>query len=497
MHYEAALRINPRFSQTLNNMGVIYTMIGRMDEGLHYCQLAIKYNPQYAEAHNNLGVLYRDEGRIDEAIQNYEKCCELNPSSKNASQNRLLALNYSPKFSTEFVSEQHRIWGIKFSKTFERLPKINARNARGVNERLRIGYVSPDFCTHSVSYFIEAPLLHADKTKFEVYCYSNLSKGDSRTEYFKTLCKNWREISHLSTLDACKIIMEDEIDILIDLTGHTAGNRLDIFAMKPAPIQATWIGYPNSTGLETVDVRITDGIVDAHDTKQTFVENLFRLPGPFLCYSHPHSMPPVSAPPCSNYGFVTFGSFNNLAKITSEVIALWSRVVLAVPRSRMLLKSKAFATKNVRDRIMKYFAENGVSEDRIDLFPLLSKTGDHLSLYSSIDIALDTFPYAGTTTTCESLIMGVPVITLTGQIHAQNVGKTLLTRIESLKFCIAATPEDYVKKAVSLANDPIRLKEIRHKMREACISSDLCNGKQFTQRLEAAFLSMQFKALDM
>jgi protein O-GlcNAc transferase len=488
--YEAALRINPHFSQTLNNLGVIYTMIGRMTEGFHYCSLAVKVNPDYSEAYNNLGVLFRDEGRIEEAVEMYQKCLALNGSSRNAGQNRLLALNYSPKYSLSFVSEQHRNWGISFSKLYDHLSFLPSRKESSSSCKLRIGFVSPDICTHSVSYFIEAPLRMLNRSKFEIYIYSNVSRMDSRTEMFMRMNHHWRNVFNVTTDAACQMIVQDGIDILVDLTGHTAGNRLDIFAVKPAPIQVTWIGYPNSTGLQSMDYRITDDVADPEDSRQEFTEKLIRLPGAFLCYTPPDLLPAVSPPPFLKHGFITFGSFNNLAKITPEVVSLWSEVLNAVPNSRMLMKCKPFATKEVQERVLQTFESFGVDPIRIDLLPLASKTEDHLSMYSLVDIALDSFPYAGTTTTCESLVMGVPVITLSGSCHAQNVGKSLISRIDLLRFCIASSAKEYVSIAVELCKNRRLLERLRLKTRSEFMRSSLCDGEGFSKILEECFLSL-------
>lgn len=493
--YEAALRINPNFSQTLNNLGVIYTMLGKMTEGYEYCIMAIKVNPSYAEAYNNLGVLYRDEGRISEAVENYEKCLLINDKSRNAGQNRLLALNYAPVFPIAYVSEQHRLWGLKFCedyksyKTFDHILPLSAAEGQEGIRPLRIGYVSPDFCTHSVSYFIEAPLRSHTKN-VQVFCYSNVPRPDNRTDLLRSYGGIWKDIHGLEADVASELIRADKIDILVDLTGHTAGNRLDIFAMKPAPVQVTWIGYPNSSGLPTMDFRITDDVVDPYTSKQTFVENLVRLSGPFLCYSPPQDLPEVSAPPAISNKFITFGSFNNLAKITDQVIGLWCKVLHAVPSSRMLLKCKPFATARVSERVLKIFEDYGIQSYRLDLVSLLPKTADHLSMYSSVDIALDSFPYAGTTTTCEALVMGVPVITLSGSCHAQNVGKSLLSRIEILRSCITDNEDDYVKAAVYLSSDFQRLAALRSKIRGAMLDSSLCDGENHAANLEQAYLDM-------
>jgi protein O-GlcNAc transferase len=310
---------------------------------------------------------------------------------------------------------------------------------------LRIGYLSADFFTHSVSYFIEAPLAFADPTRTHITCYSNVARRDKKTAHLQTLAHAWRPVHELSAKQVAEMMRIDRIDILVELTGHTAGNRLDVLALKPAPIACTWIGYPNSTGLPTIDYRLTDAIVDPPSTRQQYSEELIRLDGPFLCYTPPSEAPPVAPTPALSKGYVTFGSFNNLAKVNDAVLQAWCRILLAVPHSRMLIKCKPFASPTVCGKMWARFAELGVESDRVDLVSLLPTTSEHLDSYSNVDISVDTFPYAGTTTTCEALYCGVPVVTyqrVQAPNHAHNVGATLLRRIKGMEKLVAQSEEE-------------------------------------------------------
>ncbi|CEM06443.1 unnamed protein product [Vitrella brassicaformis CCMP3155] len=491
-YYNKVLEINPSFAQTLNNIGVIYTVIGKMTEAYEYTRRAIDVNPNYAEAYNNLGVLYRDQGDVELAVQAYEKCISIDPNSKNALQNRLLALNYLASVSVQDIFEAHRQWGMQFTSMNVniggslqvRRPFTSWKVSSSADRVLRVGYISPDLFTHSVSYFIHAPLKHHDPAKVQVYVYANVVKEDDKTQMFKQLVPVWRTIMGMGEYDVAKLIYEDQIDILVELTGHTANNRLDVMAWKPAPVQITWIGYPNTTGLPSIDYRITDSIVDPPSTNQPYVEQLLRLPKCFLCYTPAHDAPEVSPSPCLQNGFITFGSFNNLAKIGPQVVRLWSRVLKAVPSSRLFVKAKPFANSHIQKKFMALFEAEGISADRIDLMCLLPMCAEHLRAYSLMDIALDTFPYAGTTTTCESLFMGVPVVTLRGQSnHAHNVGVTLLTNI-GLSDLVCESEEDFVRVAVQMASDVGRLCSLRESMRNRMLSSTLCHGVSFTKNLE-------------
>eukprot|EP00743_Colponemidia_sp_Colp-15_P007545 GILK01008158.1.p1 GENE.GILK01008158.1~~GILK01008158.1.p1 ORF type:complete len:853 (-),score=154.38 GILK01008158.1:254-2812(-) len=485
--YQQALTINPNFSQTLNNLGVIYTIVGKMDDAYQYTRRAVDVNPQYAEAYNNLGVLQRDEGYVQEAIDSYDRCLAIDPDNKNAGQNKLLALNYLVGASCESVYAAHVAWGTRFARS--RVPYSRWRGSMEPNRVLRVGYVSPDWFTHSVSYFVEALLKNHDRSEFQIICYSNVVKEDRKTQRFKNMVgmDNWRNIFGLSEKQAAELIREDSVDILIELTGHTANNRLDVMALKPAPIQLTWIGYPNTTGLPTIDYRITDGIVDPVSTKQTHVESLIRLPNCFLCYTPTDEAPDVAEGPAVENGFVTFGTFNNLAKINDDVIRLWALILQQVPNSRLLVKAKPFASETVQKKFIRTFEECGIESSRLDLLPLIPMCHDHLKAYALMDISLDTFPYAGTTTTCEALFMGVPVVTLKGQDnHAHNVGVTLLSNV-GLVDLIAETKDDYVRIAADLAADIPALKARRLNTRKQMLASKLCDGVTYTRGVEKEF----------
>ena len=498
--YHMALQANPSFSQTLNNLGVIFTMLGKLDEAHEYCSRAIKANRNYAEAHNNLGVLYRDEGKIDEAIAAYTDCLSIDPSSRNAAQNRLLALNSvcgGSSSADEATSESsflaHAQWGAMFARMYAASCFTSWSNPRTLGRPLRVGYISADFFTHSVSYFIEAPLAFADPAQTHVTCYSNVARTDSKTAHLQTLSHAWRSVHDKSASAVAQMVRDDGIDILVELTGHTGGNRLDVMALKPAPVQCTWIGYPNTTGLPTIDYRITDATVDPVDSSQKFSETLVRLPGCFLCYTPPSDAPAVSPTPALRSGFVTFGSMNNLAKVNDRVLACWCDILAAVPNSRMLIKCKPFASASVRAKTLQRFAERGIDAARIDLVPLLPTTAEHLATYAGVDVCVDTFPYAGTTTTCEALYCGVPVVTYASRkpnLHAHNVGATLLSRIQGASSLIAESEQQYVAVAVSLAQNIPALQSMRESLRPAMLQSALCNGPAFVAGLTATYQQM-------
>ncbi|KAL2503047.1 putative UDP-N-acetylglucosamine--peptide N-acetylglucosaminyltransferase SPINDLY [Forsythia ovata] len=486
--YQMALSIKPNFSQSLNNLGVVYTVQGKMDAAASMIEKAIAANPTYAEAYNNLGVLYRDAGNIDLAIDAYEQCLKIDPDSRNAGQNRLLAMNYINEGNDDKLYEAHRDWGRRFMRLFPQYKSWD--NTKDPERPIVIGYVSPDYFTHSVSYFIEAPLFYHDYANYKVVVYSAVLKADAKTNRFRdgVLKKGgtWRDIYGIDEKKVASMVREDKVDILVELTGHTANNKLGMMACRPAPVQVTWIGYPNTTGLPTVDYRITDALADPPDTKQKHVEELVRLPRSFLCYTPSPEAGLVSPTPALSNGFVTFGSFNNLAKITPKVLQVWARILCAVPNSRLIVKCKPFSCDSLRQQLLSTLEKLGLESQRVDLLPLILLNHDHMQTYSLMDISLDTFPYAGTTTTCESLYMGVPCLTMGGAVHAHNVGVSLLTTV-GLSKLVAKNEDEYVQLALQLASDISALSSLRMKLRDLMLKSPLCDGSKFTQGLESTY----------
>nr|CAX46402.1 putative SPINDLY protein [Rosa lucieae] len=489
--YQMALSIKPNFSQSLNNLGVVYTVQGKMDAAASMIEKAIIANPTYAEAYNNLGVLYRDAGNISMAIDAYEQCLKIDPDSRNAGQNRLLAMNYIHEGQDDKLFVAHRDWGRRFMRLSSQHTSWD--NLKDPERPLVIGYVSPDYFTHSVSYFIEAPLAHHEYAKYKVVVYSAVVKADAKTIRFrdKVLKKGgiWRDIYGIDEKKVASIVREDKIDILVELTGHTANNKLGTMACRPAPVQVTWIGYPNTTGLPAIDYRITDSLADSPDSKQKHVEELVRLPECFLCYTPSPEAGPVSPTPALSNGFITFGSFNNLAKITPKVLQVWARILSAIPNSRLVVKCKPFSCDSVRERFLSTLEQLGLEPLRVDLLPLILLNYDHMQAYSLMDISLDTFPYAGTTTTCESLYMGVPCVTMAGSVHAHNVGVSILSTV-GLGNLIAKNEEEYVQLAVQLASDITALSNLRMSLRDLMSRSPVCDGPKFTLGLESAYRNM-------
>ena len=363
-------------------------------------------------------------------------------------------------------------------------------NAHEVGRRLRIGYVSGDFCRHSVAYFLQPLLRNHDHEAVEVFCYAEVARPDDKTQRLREFADQWLTTVGMTDDALAKRITEDRIDILIDLAGHTGKNRLRVFARKPAPIQVTWLGYPNTTGLSSIDYRLVDDITDPESVCDTFAsETLMRLQGGFLCYDPVADAPQPALPPSLTTGGVTFGSFNNPAKISNATLDVWAALLVRRPDARLLLKGLPFADADTRASLLARLGERSVAAERIELIAWSPSPADHLALYHRVDIALDTFPYNGTTTTCEALWMGVPVVVRRGDRHASRVGASLLSQIDLTDF-IASSAEEYVEIALRLANDPARLSDLRHSLRPRMAASSLCDGRTFARKIEAAFRIM-------
>jgi predicted O-linked N-acetylglucosamine transferase (SPINDLY family) len=328
-------------------------------------------------------------------------------------------------------------------------------------------------------------MAHHDHEAYEVFIYSNTKESDGATETFKRRADHWRDVARMSDGEFREAVRADHLDILIDLAGHTEGGRPKAIGERLAPVQVSYLGYPGTTGIEAMDYRLTDEWADPAGSEAHYTERLFRLSGGFLCYSPIFTAPSVGPLPAAKNGYVTFGSFNNIAKLSLPAIALWARILRAIPGSRLRLKSKPLADAAVRQRIQRLFAQNGIPGDRLLFDGWVPSSGEHLAQYASVDIAIDPFPYNGTTTTCEALWMGVPVVTLAGERHSGRVGVSLLSGA-GLPELIADSEESYLEIACRLANELPRLAELRATLRSRMRDSPLCDAPRITREIESA-----------
>ena len=485
--YRRSLHVAPAETATWANLGTALTQIDRHLEAVEACGKAIALDSANPDGHHNLALALYPIGRLEEATQAMRRAVALRPDSSRGWGALLLILNYRPDVTPHMLWQEHRLWGERHGRTREELGLLPSPVPLA-GRRLRVGYVSGDFREHSVAYFLEPILAHHDRDHVEVFCYSEFAhaKQDAVTARLQAFAEHWIDTQGLDDLALARRMREDGIDILVDLAGHTAGNRLLALAYRPAPVQVSYLGYVNTTGLPAMDYRLTDEWADPPGQEAFHTERLVRLPHGFLCYRPPDDAPEVALLPAQTAGYVTFGSFNMLPKTTPQVIALWARLLQTLPNARLVLKNKSLRDPGTAERCAALFAAQGIDSRRLELIGWLPSRQEHLGLYSRIDIGLDTFPYNGATTTCEALWMGVPVITLAGDRHAGRVGVSLLSRLGLSEF-IADTPEDYVARAVALAQDRDALARLRAGLRERMAQSSLCDARAFTRALEEVY----------
>jgi protein O-GlcNAc transferase len=519
-YYQKAIQINPDMAITHRNLGVTYQEKGKLDEAIICYQKAVQIDPNYAATYYLLGYALMQQNKIQEAVDNYKLSLRLNPNSAatlsnlgsalghqgkldegeeclrraiqiepkylSACQTLIMMMNYNSRHDAQTICSEH----LKFARHFAEplfstiIPHANIRNTK---RRIKIGYVSSDFKQHSVSYFIEPVMAAHNRNQFQLFCYSNVTIHDEVTMRFQNYADKWRNILKMSDEQATQLIRNDAIDILIDLAGHSSNNRILLFARKPAPVQVTWIGYPATTGISTIDYKIVDEYTDPPGmTEMSYTEKLIRLQESFLCYIPDKKSPEINIPPFLTSGHITFGSFNNFAKVSPEILSLWIDILHALPDAHLMMKARSFSDKMTRDYVRDIFIKERINTERIELMSWEPSLSEHLRKYNEIDIGLDTFPYNGTTTTCEAMWMGVPVITFAGNTHASRVGKSLLSNV-GLSELVAKTTDEFISIAIGLAEDSKRLQSLRENLREMMIHSSLCDAERFTKNLEMCY----------
>jgi predicted O-linked N-acetylglucosamine transferase (SPINDLY family)/predicted SAM-dependent methyltransferase len=485
-----ALALEPR-ADWHSNLGEVLLQQWRLDEAEASQRAALALEPDSARAWFGLGNTLMLLSRADEAEAAFRRAIEIDPDLAEAHGNLLLCLHYRKGDDATLLYGEHLAWARRHADGL-RQPAGFAAIDRRPGRRLNIGYLSPNFHRHSVASFFEPLLAAHDRTHFRVYCYSSVERPDEVTARLRGLSDAWRDLRGTTGDAAARLIREDRIDILVDLAGHTGGGRPLVFARKPAPVQIAWLGYPNTTGLAEMDYRLTDAVADPPgkagqpgDTDRRHTEKLLRLPQGFLCFMPDPASPEPGALPALAAGHVTFGCFNNFAKITPEMIAVWSRLLEAAPRARLLLKAHALGNASARRGVLERFASHGVPAERLTLHGPEDSIEGHLARYRDVDIALDSFPYNGTTTTCEALWMGVPVVTLAGKTHVTRTGASILKQLGHDEW-VATTPDEYLAKALALSADLEKLRGVRQGLRQRMRASPLLDGAGFAREVEAA-----------
>jgi len=475
-----------------NELGYICRCMGHLSDAIQYQNKAVEADPNNAELLANLARMLIAAGNAEEGINLFRKAVEIEPANAAMHSNFLFNLHYLPNLDPHMLFAEHEKWGRIHAPI--RMAKVSHSNVPDPDRRLRIGYISPDFCTHPVAYFFEPLLDGHDPEAVEVFGYGDVRMPGVVTERLKQKFDHYRNIRGLDDKTVVDIIQRDKIDILVELAGHTTDNRLLMMAHKPAPIQVTYLGSPNTTGMEAIDYRFTDALANPPESQQFNTEELFFLPDGFICYKPSDSAPPVTALPASRNDFITFGSFNSPGEIHPHIIKLWAGILRAIRGSRILLKFGASIDHRMNRHYFSRFEQQGISSSRVAICGW-KPIDEHLGLYGQVDIALDTYPCNGFTTTCEALWMGVPVISQVGQCHASRIGLSILNTV-GLDFLAAFTPDEYVAKATALAANPQALAQLRSSMRPLMKNSPLCDVKKFVRKVEAAYRKMWHRWID-
>ncbi len=486
--FRAALAHAPRHAPTLSNLGNLLSATGRQPEALEAYEAALAADPDNPDTRYNLGNTLFELGRTAEAERCFRAVLALRPDHRRARHNLLFALCHLPEVTPEALLAEHRAQGERLTAAARSQARTGHPNDPDPARRLRVGYLSPDFRRHPVTWFTERVLAHHDPATVEVTAYAHVTEPDDLTAHLTTLVPRWRDVTRLSDEALADRIAADGIDVLVDLGGYTRDSRIDALAFRPAPVQVSYLGYPATTGFPAVGWRVTDAACDPPGAEALYTERLMRLPGLFCCYAPPKEAPPVAPSPAAESGRVTFGSLVNPKKLNPPVIALWARVLEAAPDARLVVFRTTLRDEALRRPYAEAFAAHGLGPDRVT-FGWDLPDENHLGVYARVDACLDTFPFCGHTTTCEALWMGVPTVTLAGRFFAGRMGASLLPAV-GLADLVAADADGFVAAAARLAADPAALGELRVGLRERVRSSPLCDAAGFTRHLEAAYRAM-------
>jgi predicted O-linked N-acetylglucosamine transferase (SPINDLY family) len=485
--YQKAIAIKPDYAEAHGNLGITLHEQGKLGDAVASYHKAIAIKPDYAEAHSNLGVAFKDQGKLDDAVASCQKALAIKPDYAEVHSNLIFLYSYILDHPIiDLRDEASRYDKLVSAKA---RPISNHPNIKNPDRRLRIGMVSGDFKQHAVGHFLTGVLSEINTEHVELFAYSTSSMEDDLTVKIKTCVYKFQKVVGISDEQLSKDIMEDGIDILIDLSGHTGRNRLPLFAWKPAPIQVTWLGYGGTTGIEAMDYVLCDSLVLPPSDEAHFIEKPWRLPDIWVCFSPPKFDIEVGTLPALANSHITFGSFNNLTKISDKAVECWARILKAVPDSRLLLKNNQLNDTSIQEATRTRFEAHGINPLRIILKSHVIDKKEHFLTYQEMDISLDTFPYSGGTTTIEAIWMGTPVVTLKGDRFISHLGESILHNV-GLADWIADTTDDYVEKAVAFASDLEKLSYLRESLRDQLIISPVCDATRFAGNLEDAFRGM-------
>jgi len=488
--------LDPQDVATCINLSRLYILKNQIRDSIDFANKAITIDPHRPEALSNIATALLIGNFHDEGIDYLRLSLINNPSDPSYThQSLLMNMLYPDSYTPEEIFEEHKTWA-NTHLIQRKASEMHSKQGINKNKTLKIGLVSSDLKDHSIAYFLSPLLENINQNDFEIFCYSAVIAPDQITDRFKTLSTQWCDISTKSNENVTEQIKQDNIDILIDLSGHTLGSNLNIFANKPAPIQMTYLGYPFTTGLNNIDYRITDNFADPEgSTEHIHTETLARLSPSFLCYQPDQEAPICETLPVEKNNYITFGSFNNYSKLSISSIKSWAKILLAVPDSKIFLKNTNFIPDLLRDNILSTFEESGVYHDRVILHHSTASKDQHLELYNNIDICLDPYPYNGTTTTFEAIFMGVPIVCLRGNAHYSRVGHSILSNL-GLECLVADSADHYTAITKNLADDISALKTYRQTLRNQLLTSPLTDAEQFSQSFENLLRNAWYKYCD-
>lgn len=477
--YRTALRLDPRYARAQSNLGAVLTDRFECEAAVEALQLALEWEPDSVSAHNNLACALTHLGRLDEAIASQRRAIELQPSDLSLHSNLIYTLQFLAGLDPRAIAAEQALWNERHARPLAASIRPHA-NDPDPARRLRIGYVSPDFREHPVAFFLAGLLDAHDPAEIEVHCYASVGRADAVTERLRQSADVWHDVLALSHEALAEKIRTDRIDILVDLSMHSAENRLPVFARKPAPVQVSWLAYPGTTGLETIDYRFTDTTLEpAGDAMPRGPERPIHLPDAWCCYETIGPFPEITALPATDRGHVTFGSFSKAARLNDRVLRCWAEIAARMPDARWLLLHPEGAG---RERVRAFFGENA---GRVEFVPHRPWV-EYLRLFAGIDVCLDTFPCNGLTATCHALWMGTPVVTLCGETPVGRAGASVL-RAAGLADLIAHSPAEYVSLATQIATDHARLAQWRATLRDRMRSSPLMDAPRFARAVERAY----------
>ena len=484
---EKAIEFDPALAVAHANIAGAYRQRGEFGLALTHARQAIEIDPACTSAYINLGSCLKHLGRLPEAVEAYDTVLAFEPTNVAAYSNRLFAKLYAAGASLLDYAADARAFGERLADPLLRQRPF--RNDRDPDRRLRIGFVSGDLFGHAIVRFLEPFLQHLDRASFEARAYMTRGQEDAVSEHLRGLFDGWHNIAGLSDDEAADLIEADAIDVLIDLSGHSAGHRLLVFARKPAPVQVSYLGHPATTGLRAMDYRLTDSGLDVlGESESLHTETVWWLPGVSATYRPPDGIPDVrSGMPFDDNGFITFGVLNRFEKIGDLALRTWADILDALPEARLFMVVGDIDAPEVRAQIEARLSGAGLPLDRVRLHPRVG--AGYFKLYHEVDISLDSFPYNGGTTSCDTLCMGVPYIALQGSHAVARVGSSLLATV-GLAELTAEIPEDYAARAIALASDPDRLRAIRSGLRERVFASPLMDHARFAREMGDAFRTM-------